>query len=97
MARAGVQSVRTGYDVEVVVEAPAETIRDKIGQWAAVSQISAARCRVRMTADALEWPIMGLGMTGADFRVISPPEMRDQVRDWGRRFSQAAGSPPGSR
>jgi hypothetical protein len=36
-----------------------------------------------MTADALEWPIMGLGMVGADFKVISPPELRDQVRDWG--------------
>jgi hypothetical protein len=42
-----------------------------------------------MTADALEWPIMGLGMTGADFHVISPPELRDQIQDWGRRFSRA--------
>ncbi len=89
--RAGVQSVRAGYDVEVIVEAPAAAVRDKIGRWAAVSQISATRSRVRMTADALEWPIMGLGMTGASFEVISPPELRDQVRDWGRRFSQAAG------
>ena len=89
--RAGVQSVRAGYDVEVIVEAPAAAVRDKIGRWAAVSQISATRCRVRMTADALVWPIMGLGMTGAGFEVISPPELRDQVRDWGHRFSQAAG------
>jgi len=88
--RASVQSVRAGYDVEVIVEAPAAAVRDKIGQWAAVSEISATRCRVRMIADALEWPIMGLGLTGADFQVISPPELRDQVRDWGHRFSRAA-------
>jgi len=44
-----------------------------------------------MTTDALEWPIVGLGMTGADFRVISPPELRDQIQDWGRRFSRAVG------
>jgi len=47
------------------------------------------RCRVRMTADALEWPIMGLGLVGADFRVVSPPELTDWVRDWGARFSRA--------
>ena len=49
------------------------------------------RCRVRMTADALDWPIMALGMVGADFQVISPPELVDRVRDWGARFSRAAG------
>jgi predicted DNA-binding transcriptional regulator YafY len=88
--RASVQGVRAGYDVEVIVEAPAAAVLDKIGRWAAVSEISATRCRVRMTVDALEWPIMGLGLTGADFQVISPPELRDQVRDWGRRFSRAS-------
>jgi predicted DNA-binding transcriptional regulator YafY len=88
--RAGIESARPGYDVEVIVEAPAETVRDKIGRWAAVSEISPTRCRVRMTTDALEWPIVGLGMTGADFHVISPPELRDQLQDWGRRFSRAA-------
>ena len=89
--RAGIESARPGYDIEVIVEAPAETVRDKIGRWAAVSEISPIRCRVRMTTDALEWPIVGLGMTGADFHVISPPELRDQLQDWGRRFSRAAG------
>jgi hypothetical protein len=43
-----------------------------------------------MTADMLEWPVMGLGMTGADFQVISPPELIDWMRDWGARFSRAA-------
>ena len=54
------------------------------------AEISASRCRVRMTADMLEWPIMGLGLVGADFQVISPPELIDWVRDWGARFSRAA-------
>jgi predicted DNA-binding transcriptional regulator YafY len=87
--RAGIQSARAGYDIEVVVEAPAEVVRERIGRWASVSEISAARCRVRMTADALEWPVMGLGMVGADFEVIAPPELIDWVRDWGARFSRA--------
>ena len=88
--RAGIESARAGYDIEVLVEAPAPVVRERIGRWASVSEISADRCRVRMTADALEWPIMGLGMVGADFQVISPPELTDWVRDWGARFSRAA-------
>jgi len=51
--RAGVQSTRTGYDIEVIVEAPAPVVRERIGRWASVSEIGAGRCRVRMTADAL--------------------------------------------
>jgi len=74
----------------VLVEAPAGVVRERIGRWASVSAISTARCRVRMTADALDWPIMGLSMVGADFRVISPHELIDRVRDWGARFSRAA-------
>jgi hypothetical protein len=55
-----------------------------------VTEIDAGRCRVRMTADMLEWPVMGLGMTGAEFQVISPPELIEWMRDWGARFSRAA-------
>jgi len=43
-----------------------------------------------MTADQLEWPMHLLGAAGADFEVISPPELLAAVRDWGRRFSQAS-------
>ena len=89
--RAGIQSTRAGYDIEVIVEAPAEMVRERIGRWASVSEISATRCRVRMTADALEWPILGLGMVGADFQVVAPPELIDWVRDWGARFRRAVG------
>src|SRR5436190_8642817 len=88
--RAGVQSSRTGYDIEVIVEAPASVVRERIGRWSSVAEIDARRRRVRMTADMLEWPVMGLGMTGAEFQVISPPELIEWMRDWGARFSRAA-------
>jgi predicted DNA-binding transcriptional regulator YafY len=87
--RAGVQSTRTGYEIEVIVEAPASVVRERIGRWSSVSEIDAGRCRVRMTADMLEWPVMGLGMVGAEFQVISPPELIEWMRDWGARFSRA--------
>ncbi len=33
--------------------------------------------------------IMALGVVGANFQVVSPPELIDRIHDWGRRFSQA--------
>lgn len=89
--RAGIRNLIAVYEVEVLVEAPAAVVRERIGQWVTVEDIDGARCRIRATGDSLDWPTMALGMVGADFQVISPPELRDQVRDWGRRFSAGAG------
>ena len=87
--RAGIASARAGYDVEVQVDAPAGTVAERIGRWVTVTETGADRCRITMTTDTLDWAVMGLGVMGAEFRVIGPPELRDQVRDWGRRFSRA--------
>ncbi len=91
--RAGIDSAFAAYDVEVLVHAPAAAVRERIGRWCTVEDIGATRCRVRMTADSLDWPTMALGAAGADFQVISPPELLGRVHDWGRRFSQATPSP----
>jgi predicted DNA-binding transcriptional regulator YafY len=88
--RSGIDNVLPSYAVEVVVHAPATTVRERIGRWSTVEDITASRCRVRMTADSLDWPTMALGAVGADFQVISPPELLDRVQDWGRRFSRAS-------
>jgi len=90
--RAGIGSVSAVYDVEVLIEAPAAAVRERIGRWSTVENAGPGRCRIRMTADSLDWPTMALGAVGADFEVLSPPELADHVRDWGRRFSRAGGS-----
>jgi predicted DNA-binding transcriptional regulator YafY len=95
--RAGIENVTAGYEVEVLVDAPAAAVRERIGRWSTVEDIGAARCRVRMTADSLDWPVMALGAVGADFQVVSPAELLDRVRDWGRRFSQASTATHGGR
>jgi predicted DNA-binding transcriptional regulator YafY len=82
------------YQVEALVDAPAGTVRERYGRWATVEEASpgtdgTARSRIRMTADQLEWPMLLLGGAGAEFEVISPPELLDLVRDWGRRFTRA--------
>jgi predicted DNA-binding transcriptional regulator YafY len=88
--REGIQSAAAGYDVKVVVAAPAGDVRERVGRWCTVSEIDAGSCLVRITTDSLDWPIMALGVVGADFRVISPPELLDRVHDWGRRFTRAS-------
>jgi predicted DNA-binding transcriptional regulator YafY len=88
--RAGIDSAFAGYDVDVLVDAPAAAVRERIGRWCTVEESGAASCRVRMTTDSLDWPTMALGVVGAQFRVLAPPELADQVRDWGRRFSSAS-------
>ncbi len=93
--RAGIDNVLAAYEVEVLIDAPAPVVRERIGRWSTVEDAGPGRCRVRMTADSLDWPIMALGAVGADFEVVSPPELADRVRDWGRRFSRAGA--PGAR
>ena len=87
--QAGIGSFAAVYEVEALVGAPAETVRERFGRWARVEEVTQARSRIRMTVDQLDWPMLLLGSLGAEFEVVNPPELLDQVRDWGRRFGQA--------
>jgi predicted DNA-binding transcriptional regulator YafY len=79
-----------GWQVTAVIEAPAAAIRERIGRWATVAEDGPGRCLVTMTpGDNLDWPVMALGVAGADFRVLSPPELATRISDWGARFSRA--------
>jgi predicted DNA-binding transcriptional regulator YafY len=96
--QAGIGAATAVYQVEALVDAPAATVRERYGRWATVEEIGpgedgTARSRIRMTADQLEWPLLLLGGLGADFEVISPPELLDQMRDWVLRFSRASQRP----
>lgn len=91
--RAGLDNLPHSFRVEVLVDAPAATVRERIGRWTTVEEFDAERCRVRMTADSLDWPIMALGVLDADFRVLGPPELLARIHSWGDRFTRARGSP----
>jgi predicted DNA-binding transcriptional regulator YafY len=82
--------------VRVFVDAPAEVIRQRIGRWSKIEEAGPARCHVTMTPpEDSDWPVIALGMTGAEFQVIDPPELTDRLRDWGARFARAAARPNG--
>jgi predicted DNA-binding transcriptional regulator YafY len=87
--RAGIDNVRASRDADVLIHAPAAAVRERIGRWGTVHEVDGTTCRLQMTADSLDWPAMALGVIGADFQVVSPPELLDLVRDWGRRFGRA--------
>ncbi|ETK34247.1 helix-turn-helix transcriptional regulator [Microbispora sp. ATCC PTA-5024] len=87
--RAGLDNLPRPYRVEVLVDAPAATVRERIGRWSTVEEVDAEHCRVRITADSLDWPTLALGVLGADFHVLNPPELLEQVHNWGGRFTRA--------
>lgn len=99
--RAGAAAGPPGQEVIAIVEAPAAAVRERIGPWSSIEEMSPGRCRVTMTPPAnSQWAIIALGVVGADFQVISPPEVAARVREWGARFTRAASgsaqpAPPG--
>jgi predicted DNA-binding transcriptional regulator YafY len=87
--RAGIEHLPALHAVEALVDAPAAVVAARLGRWATVEAIDAGRCRLRMSSDSLDWPAMALGATGADFEVVSPPELSDYLRDLAERFGRA--------
>lgn len=77
--RSSIESVPPGHEVEVLIDAPAAVVRERIGPWGALEEVSAGRCRFRMTSDSLDWPILALGNAAADFEVVTPPELVDHL------------------
>lgn len=87
--RAGLDELPRPHAVEVLVDAPAAAVRARIGRWSTAEEIDAERCRVRISAQSLDWAAMALGVVGADFHVVGPPELRELVHEWGGRFGRA--------
>lgn len=88
--RSGVDNMPHLYRVEALVEAPAESVRQRLGRWGSVEEIDTARCRVAMTTDSLDWPALTFGSLDAEFEVLEPPELVEHIRAWAERFHRAA-------
>jgi predicted DNA-binding transcriptional regulator YafY len=89
--RSNANAAPGGWQVRILVEAPAAVVRERIGRWATIEEDGPGRCLVTMTpGDNLDWPVIALGVAGADFQVLSPPELATRIGEWGARFSRAA-------
>lgn len=87
--RSGMDNLPWLYRVEVLVDAPADTVRERIGRWSTIEELGPDTCQVSMTADSLDWPTMALGVVDADFRIVNPPELIAHVHHWAERFRHA--------
>jgi predicted DNA-binding transcriptional regulator YafY len=88
--RRNITAVPGTWKVRAVIEAPAAVIRERIGRWVTIEEHGPGRCLVTMTpGDNLDWPVIALGVAGADFQVLSPPELAERIAEWGARFTQA--------
>jgi predicted DNA-binding transcriptional regulator YafY len=83
----------TRFEVEVVVHAAVEAVEGVVRGWGTVEPVGDGTCRLRMSVDTLEWPLMVLAAVRAPFRVVSPPDLQAFVDDTARRFTQAADGP----
>ncbi len=89
--RASIRTMPQRYAVELEVSAPLDEVQRVVRHWGEAAPAGDGRCRLTMQVDRLEWPVMVLGMLGAEFRVLSPPELREHVADLGRLFGAASG------
>jgi predicted DNA-binding transcriptional regulator YafY len=87
--RASIDDLPTEYSIEIMVSASAEVVRSHVGRWGTVTEVDDDRCLLQMSSDSLDWPMVALCFIGADFRVISPPEMLDFVDECAERFTRA--------
>jgi predicted DNA-binding transcriptional regulator YafY len=89
--RAGVEGGTPGgrQRVEVVVEAAADTVRSRVGRWAEVRPRTPTSCTMTMETVALDGPLFILGAIGAEFTVVTPPELARLAADWGDRYVRA--------
>ena len=75
--------------VHAEVSAPAGEVTARIGRWATVRELDLETSEVTINADSLDWAMIGLIATGAQFRVLDPPEFVSYLRDINRRLSRA--------
>ncbi len=73
--RAGLESAPQLHTIEVLIHAPAAKVCSSLGQWGTVEVLSAERCRLVMSANTLDWPTLALGAVGAEFEVLTPPQL----------------------
>lgn len=79
------------HRVEVIIEAPAATVRANVGRWAEVQPRTADSCTLIMETDSLDGPLFTLGAIGAEFTVITPPELTTLATNWATRFLRSSG------
>ena len=76
------------HAVRVRVAMAADDLAARVGRWGSVSA-DGEGCVLEMNVDDLDWPVMVLAGSGAEFVVEAPAELAEMVAEVGARFSRA--------
>lgn len=91
--RASMRSQPMRWDASVRVLAPADALPREVTWWRGrVEPIDENSCRIRTSADNLEWLTVHLMFMDCDYVVEGPPELIDHVRKAAERMSRSCGS-----
>ncbi|WP_063002484.1 helix-turn-helix transcriptional regulator [Nocardia mikamii] len=95
--RDSLYSMAPVYRAEVTVFAPAAIVRAGASALGDIEDVDEHTCRLRTEADTVQWLVVRLLRLGHDFRVDSPPELADHVRELGARLQRAAPAHSGAK
>jgi predicted DNA-binding transcriptional regulator YafY len=80
------------YQARVILHAPAAQVAARAPEhWGTVEPLGDDACEYRTADDSLDWLALRIGMLGADFEVLEPPELAERYRALSDRFARAAG------
>ncbi|MFW6599204.1 helix-turn-helix transcriptional regulator [Propionibacteriaceae bacterium Y2011] len=83
-----------GRDVHQVtaivhLDGPADAVRQQLGRYGEVTELTATSCEFRAETDEVKWVLFGIAGTGYGFTVHAPPELTELLGEWSDRFSDA--------
>lgn len=79
------------YDVRVLLHTPKSEVTARVPAYIGeFEEIDAASCVFTTGTETLETAATYLGLLGADFEVLDPPELREHLRTLSQRFAKAA-------
>ncbi|GAB3676394.1 helix-turn-helix transcriptional regulator [Angustibacter aerolatus] len=82
------------YEVEVLVDAPLADVERWVPRnLGRLEAVSPRRTRLTGTTDEPRWYAWHLVGLDAPYRIVSPPELREEARTLGRRLTRAATEP----
>ena len=84
-----IASMPVAYHVEVVVQAPLQTVQGVLGPWGTAATEGPDTTRIEMDVDDLSWPVMFLAALNADVHHAEPPELRTLLRHLAEHFQTA--------
>lgn len=81
-----IASIPTTYHVEVVVEAPLQTVQDVLGPWGTATTEGPHTTCIEMDVDDLSWPVMFLAALNANVHHAEPPQLRSLLQQLAEHF-----------